>query len=364
MSETSDPRRIERDLDQTRSRLDGHLSELQQRLSPGQVLDDLMGYFRGSEGADFGRSLLENVRANPMPAALTGIGVAWLMAINPRAGTTAQAAAPAASGNVVRTYGGPRGFDQGGYDAMTTRVTAAEQGVLREHGEADHAYTARLDDARGQAIGLARHAQETTESFGQRIGDALASARQAIVGGAHDLRDQASGAAGSIGSAAQSAAQSVSGAAQRAGGAAAQGGQAASQAGGNLVAMLADNPALLGAIGLAAGALLGALLPQSGQEEAALGGIAGQARDTARSLAQGAVDQGTHVAQAVLDKGRESAEAHGLTGGKSPGDLVDAALSGGLASDARQVATDVLRAGEDVVRKETLGQGRDDPAPE
>ena len=40
---TSDTGRIERDLDQTRSRLGSHLSELQGRLSPGQVLDDLMG---------------------------------------------------------------------------------------------------------------------------------------------------------------------------------------------------------------------------------------------------------------------------------------------------------------------------------
>ena len=354
MSEnTSDPRRLERDLDQTRSRLDGHLSELQQRLSPGQVLDDLMGYFRGSEGADFGRSLLDSVRANPMPAALTGIGVAWLMASRPSAGTAA---------TTQRPYGGPRGFDQGGYDAMAARVTAAERSTMRAPDEADHTYSARLDDARGQAVGLARHAQETGESFGQRIGDALASAQQAIVGGAHDLRDQASGAAGSIGSAAQGAGRSISGAVQGIGGAATSGGQAASQAGGNLVAMLADNPALLGAIGLAAGALLGALLPQSSQEEAALGDIAGQARDTARSLAQGAVDQGGHVVQAVLDKGRDSAEAHGLTGGKSPGDLVDAALSGGLASDAKQVATDVLQAGEAVIRKETLGEGEGNPA--
>ncbi len=58
MSEnTSDPDRIESDLDRTRARLDSRLSELQDRLSPGQVLDDLMGYFRGSEGADFGRNL-------------------------------------------------------------------------------------------------------------------------------------------------------------------------------------------------------------------------------------------------------------------------------------------------------------------
>jgi hypothetical protein len=68
MSDTSNPARIERDLDATRSRLGSHLSELQDRLSPGQVLDELMGYFRGNEGAAFGRNLVDSVRGNPMPA--------------------------------------------------------------------------------------------------------------------------------------------------------------------------------------------------------------------------------------------------------------------------------------------------------
>ena len=84
MALTSDSGRIERDLDETRSRLGAHLDELQDKLSPGQVLDDLMSYFRGSEGAAFGQNLVANIRANPMPAAITGVGLAWLMASNPR----------------------------------------------------------------------------------------------------------------------------------------------------------------------------------------------------------------------------------------------------------------------------------------
>ena len=351
----SDPDRIERNLDQTRARLDSHLSELQDRLSPGQVLDDLMGYFRGSEGADFGRSLLDNVKGNPLPAALTGIGLAWLMAASPRQGAAGQAPAWTAAGR-VRVYGGSPGLDRGDHEVMVTRVRTAEQGVARQQGEAEHAYTARLDEARGQAIGLARNAQETTESFGQRIRDAVAAAEQAVAGSMHDVRDQVGGAVSTLGTTAQ-------GAAQRAGGALAQGGQATGQVGSNLVATLADSPVLLGALGLAAGALLGALLPQSDQEEAALGGIAGQARDTARSLAQEAVDRGGRVAQTALDAGRSSASEHGLTSGKSAGNLVDAALSGDLAGNAKQVAQDVLRAGDEAVRKEGLGQGQGGPQP-
>ncbi len=366
---SSEPGRIERDLDQTRARLDSRLSELQDRLSPGQVLDDLMGYFRGSEGADFSRSLLDSVRANPLPAAVTGIGLAWLMAANPRG--VAPGAASAPSGR-VRVYSRTPAFDEGGSEAIVERLRSAEEGVARHPDEADHAYTERLDQARGQAMGLARHAQETTESFGQRLRDVLASAAQSLGAGAHDLRGQAGTAAGAAGSAvgslgtglssgAQAVGGAVQGGAQWAGGALSQGGQAAGTAGGNLLSALTDSPVLLGALGVAAGALLGALLPQSEREGEALGGVAGQARDTVRGLAQQAVDGGAHVTQAVLDAGRESAGTHGLTGGRSVGQLVDAALSGDLAGQARQAAAEILKAGDDAVRKELPEQGQSAP---
>ena len=358
MSEnTSDPDRIERDLGETRARLDSRLSELQERLSPGQILDDLMHYFRGSEGADFGRNLLDNVKANPLPAAVTGIGLAWLMASNQRPyQETNTAFAPASPGSTrVRVSGSAYGSGQATYDTMAERLRLAEQGVVRQQDEAESAYTTRLDEARGRALGMARQAQETAESFSQRVKDAINSATQSVAQGAsaaataatqgaHDLRDRVSGAA-----------QSAAG---RASGQLAYGGQAAQDLGGRLASTLSDNLILLGALGLAAGALLGALIPQSHEEEEALGNIAGQVRDTARGAAQEAMDRGSRVAQAVVDAGRQSASEHGLANQTSVGGLVDAALSGKLAGSAGEVARDALRAGDEAVRKEGLDPAR------
>ena len=347
---TSDPDRIERDLDQTRSRLGGHLSELQDKFSPGQVLDDLMGYFRGSEGAEIGRSLLDNVRGNPMPAAVTAIGLAWLMASKPT--NTATQSSTSASWDRVGAPAspppGPHLYGREDYGATMLRVREAEQSVTRHPSEAEHTYSARLDEVRGQAIGLVRHGQETTDSFSQRIRDALTAAEQALAGAASGLVDQAGGAASAASSAASSLGASAQGAMQSALGALSHGGKAS----GNLAAAITENPVLLGALGLAAGALLGALLPVSEQEEVALGGIAGQARDAATSLAQQGLESGKAVAQAVADKGRASADAHGLAGGKSAGQFVDAALSGELAGSAKAVIQDVLQTGEEAVRKE------------
>ena len=49
---------------------------------------------------------------------------------------------------------------------------------------------------------------------------------------------------------------------------------------------------------------------------------------------------------------RESAGGHGLTGSRTPGQLVDAALSGELAGGAKEVVQDVLHTGDEAVRRE------------
>lgn len=98
------------------------------------------------------------------------------------------------------------------------------------------------------------------------------------------------------------------------------------------------------------------MLPQSENEEDLLGGVAAQARTTAHGLADTAMDSGGNVAQAMLAAGKNSAQQHGLTEGKSAGGIVDAALGGDLAANAKTIAQDVMKAGENAVHEERLGQ--------
>jgi Protein of unknown function (DUF3618). len=62
---TDDTSRLEDDLRVTRARMGNRLTELQEHLTPGQLLDDVLAYFRDSGGADFGRNLMTSVRTNP-----------------------------------------------------------------------------------------------------------------------------------------------------------------------------------------------------------------------------------------------------------------------------------------------------------
>ena len=326
---TSDPAAIERDLEQTRSRLDHRLEELQSRLSPGQVIDEAMAYFRTSQGADFGRNLAESVRDNPLPAALVGIGIVWLMA----------------SGRRTEPRAAPR---DGAYDELHARVRTAGAGVMRLPEETETSWRDRVDEARGRVLGLTRQAQESTESFGQRITDALSAAKDGLTRQMHDLHDRAAAGTG----AARDAVGTLAGQARDTVGDWAESGRAAMAGSGGALAGLAENPVVLGAIGLAAGALLGTLVPQSAQEERALADTAGAARETLRGAAQQAMDRGRQAAQAALDAGRETAQQEGLAGQKSAGELFEGARSGALADSGKKVVQAALRATDKAARGE------------
>ena len=71
--------RIERDLSGTRARLDATIDALRRRLAPGEMADRAVAYARGSGGGAFGRNLAGTVRGPPVPVALLGVGLAWLM---------------------------------------------------------------------------------------------------------------------------------------------------------------------------------------------------------------------------------------------------------------------------------------------
>ena len=70
---------IERDLSGTRARLGATADALRRKLAPGGMADRAISYAKGTGGAEFGRNFASTVRGTPVPVALLGIGLAWLM---------------------------------------------------------------------------------------------------------------------------------------------------------------------------------------------------------------------------------------------------------------------------------------------
>src|SRR3569833_806481 len=73
------PEEIENDIERTRAEVSSTIDAIQSRLTPGQMMDQAFAYARTSLPADFGANLGNTVRDNPVPVALIGVGIGWLM---------------------------------------------------------------------------------------------------------------------------------------------------------------------------------------------------------------------------------------------------------------------------------------------
>lgn len=333
MVDVTETDRIERDLARTRARMDSRLGELQDHLTPKQMLNDAFAYFRGGNGADFTKDLVTRARANPLPVALTGIGIAWLMV---------SAQKPSVSASTK-----PRPDD------IEARLRLAEGNIHRFDHDDDDSYTARLDDARGAVLGVRRDNSDTTASYGQRIKDAAASASQTLREKSHDLMSGANDAFGRL-----------SDSAGKHGAAHQEGTQDMATSTRNSVSSITSNPFALGGIAALVGLVAGSLLPVSDEERNALGSAATKLRTAGRDLAQDVVDHGGHIATDTLDAIKGSAEAHGLSGDRPVGELLGDVRSGDLLGNVKQVAQETLQAGKDSAQTHLASARRQDGEPQ
>lgn len=74
-----DPARLEREIDQQRADISHIVDALENKLSPGQMFDRLVNFGKGN-GRDVAQNVANAVKANPIPALLTTVGLVWLYA--------------------------------------------------------------------------------------------------------------------------------------------------------------------------------------------------------------------------------------------------------------------------------------------
>ena len=78
-----DPETLEREINQTRSEMSQTLDALERKLSPGQLLDQCLNAF-GKHGGDLAQNFGNSVKQNPVPVALTAMGIIWMMVSSSR----------------------------------------------------------------------------------------------------------------------------------------------------------------------------------------------------------------------------------------------------------------------------------------
>lgn len=77
--ESGDLHDIEAQLERTRAEMDSTISQLQTRLSPGELMETGLDYLRHGPGNEYVQNLRESVTRNPLPITFTMLGLVWTM---------------------------------------------------------------------------------------------------------------------------------------------------------------------------------------------------------------------------------------------------------------------------------------------
>ncbi len=194
MADTRSAAEIEREIEEERSALTRTLDEIQDRLSFETFSNNMMGSLR-DHGGDIGRSVGRAVKDNPIPLALTAVGLAWLALSSSRSSR---------GHDYDYDYGGadysaarrvrPVGTDYSYRDPLDERTAPATAGTA----------TARpVYDASGRPLSTHQWDDEDDpESRWDRARHAASQARHGAGARLHEGKDAASArAAGAAGSA-------------------------------------------------------------------------------------------------------------------------------------------------------------------
>ncbi|MFL6572479.1 MAG: DUF3618 domain-containing protein [Burkholderiales bacterium] len=164
------PQDILAEIDRTRNEMDYTLSAIERRLTPGQLVDQGIDYLRQSGANEFVQNLAGQVKYNPLPVSLVGIGIAWLMAAGKK-----QPDYESTSSSYGERAGQLR--DQFGESAqgMRDRATAATQSAKERIGALGSSARDQVDRAKSGLDYMMREQPLALAAVGVAIGAVLAA---------------------------------------------------------------------------------------------------------------------------------------------------------------------------------------------
>lgn len=334
-SDTRTPDEIEREISNERARMNGTISDLQQKFSIDAIMNDLGQMLRG-QGGDFYHTVKDTVARNPAAVALTGVGLAWLF-LGPNRKHSAERRHGQAPG---RTEGGwlsaPRGnrhtgpnysgSNRGTQDAFDDGEDASWFGGSRgsqdswPHGQGTSGKSRGASGRNGASDGMMGSVRRGVDAAGHALSDAAESVgntasdiSERLSHGLEDLSEDAKARVLSARRAAHEARLSSEAAMHR-------GSRAATD-------FFEDQPLVVGALAVAVGAAIGAALPSSKFEDDTMGdssdrlfaeaqAVYREERDKAMSAARSAAtevkeelsEMGSDIGETVSDHASEAAK--------------------------------------------------------
>ncbi|MDX1003868.1 DUF3618 domain-containing protein [Sinorhizobium medicae] len=296
---------LQREIEADRQRIEEKLHEIQERMSPGELMDELLEYAKTSGGSEYLSNLGVALKSNPIPVALMGVSLAWLIA-NP-------------ASRAPRHEEQDDDYPLAPVRGSVRRVGPVESSFGERYShftdESGSRFRALTDDAGRRAGHFIDPAGKVYRGFADAAGKQIEDIRDET--GA--LFDEASGWASrtwrQVSAAAGRMSASVTGAGRSFADSMQGAGRSLEEQGAQLNAAILrhfrDQPLVGGALAFAAGATIGAALPHSEAEDAAMGGMAEDMRSNISARANAGVAQAMEAGQEILDKAGEAVlEAH------------------------------------------------------
>lgn len=257
---------LERQADATRAKLADTAESLKNKMTPGQLFDEMTSTLRhGDTWAAFG-NLKTQVRDNPLPLTLIGAGIAWLMFGH----------APRRSGR--SDDGAMLGWSDG--NDNSDRVGPAFYGAARP-ADGNGGVTDKIGQAADTAAGMASEAADTVKHGFSDARDGVSGAARKATGTAREFAERSK----TMGTQARDRAQEV----------------------------FDREPLALAALGLTLGTAIAAMLPHTRLEDETLGKYGKDIRRAGEELYQDGIQEAKDVASDAYDAAREEADRQGLT---------------------------------------------------
>lgn len=327
-SEHKSSAELQREIEMQRSRVESTIDQIQDRLSPGQLVDEMLAYTKGG-GGEFVSSLQRNVTANPLPVALLGVSLAWLMA-KPAgaAGTGGQVSTLRSdrhwddSINHRRGYSTSADFDADDDYPVTIISGASLQRMSTSTDERGQTYSEFTDDAGKKFKALADEGGKRAGHFMDETGNTFRGFTNSAGERIEHFRDEAGNlldeATGWASHTWQKAREKMHDARDAMQSGASSGKSRAGQAGEMLhgqmdslnqtiINQFRDQPLVGGALAFALGAALGSALPHTAQEDALLGEASDKVKGKVGETASDLYDQGKEKAEDLYSSAADKA---------------------------------------------------------
>lgn len=299
---------IRSDIDRTRSNMDETFAALDSKLTPSQIGLEVWNLFKG--GSSAGASKLWRVaREHPMPAAVIGLGLGWLLVDSSRKEDAYDGRYRGGRSDLYGGYGYGRGassYTGEGYEAGSSGFETGEEGRLSgvKHKVQDLAGSAR--DA----------VVEAKDKVGETVGEATGWTKEHASDLGHRAKDRATALKG----------------------------QARTQvrrAKTGFWQTMEANPLMVGAATLALGVIAGLAIPETEKENELMGETRDRLFEEVKEAGQQTLEKGQHVAEAVADKVKEEVRNAGLT-------------PEGVADKVKQVAQEAKNTAKEEAKRQNL----------